>query len=91
MHLEGVRRAVDLLLHIVDCLRGPTEFIYGVEIFDGASLDLVGERLSIVRTAERVNGARDTAFRGNYLLGTESELCGLLRGQRERLVESVGV
>ena len=56
-----------------------------------ARLDLVGERLDEVGADERVDGVGAAGLVGDDLLGAQRELGGALRGQRQRLVEAVGV
>src|ERR687885_249009 len=61
------------------------------EVVVGLTLDLVCERLHEVRAAQRVYGARHPGFEGGYLLGPDSYADGLLRGQRQGLIQRVGV
>jgi len=54
-------------------------------------LDLVGERLHREGAAERVDDVGRARLLGDDLLGAERDPDRLLGGQRQRLVEGVGV
>ena len=54
-------------------------------------LDLVGERLDEVGAGERVDGVGGAGLVGEDLLRAQRDPRGALAGQRERLVEAVGV
>ena len=56
-----------------------------------ARLDLVGQRLDVVGAGERVDRVGRAGLVGDDLLGAQRDLGGALGGQRERLVEAVGV
>ena len=57
----------------------------------GLGLDLVGERLDVPAAAERVGDVDDAGLLHDHLLGAQGDLGGLLAGQRQGLVEGVGV
>src|SRR3954453_14795652 len=57
----------------------------------GLCLDLVGERLDVPGTAERVGDVRDADLLHQHRLGAQRDLVRLLARQREGLVERVGV
>ena len=56
-----------------------------------ACLELVGERLDVVRAAERVGGRRRPRLGGEHLLRADRDRRRALGRQRERLVERVRV
>jgi hypothetical protein len=55
------------------------------------ALDLVGERLDVPGAAERVGDVEHAGLLHDHLLGAQRDLGGLGAGQREHLVEGVGV
>ena len=57
----------------------------------GLGLDLVGERLDVPRAAEGVGDVDDAGLLHDHLLRAQRDLGGLLAGQRQGLVEGVGV
>jgi hypothetical protein len=57
----------------------------------GVGLDPVGELLDVPGTAQRVRDVGDAGLLHEHLLGAQGDLGGLLAGQRQRLVEGVGV
>src|SRR4028119_1007494 len=65
--------------------------VYLPEILVSLPLQLVRQRLDEVRPPERVYGVRYPRLQGGYLLGSYGDPDRLLRRQRERLVEGVGV
>ena len=97
-HLRSLSRA-DLALYPVGRLRDPTLGDARLEsrhsaarLFNlghhlaSAALDLVGQPLEVVRTGERVRGARHPALEGDYLLGPQGERYRLLARQLVGLV-----
>src|SRR5262245_42845133 len=83
----------DLLLRVAD-LDGadhPAELIDAVDVGAGLALHAVGERLDRPAAAERVDDVGDAALLREDLLRAQGDHRGLLRGERERLVERVGV
>ncbi len=57
----------------------------------GFALELVGERLDVVRAAERIDHVRDAGLVGEDLLRAQRDLHRFLGGERQRLVHRVGV
>ena len=61
------------------------------KISSASALELVGERLDVPGAAERVGDVGDAGLLHQHLLRAQRDLGGLLRRQREHLVEGVGV
>src|ERR1022692_429770 len=61
------------------------------EGFLGRGLQPVGQRLDVPGTAQRIRDAGDAGLLHDHLLGAQRDLRGLLAGQREYLVQRVGV
>ena len=57
----------------------------------GLALELVGERLDVVRAAERIDDVRNAGLVGEHLLRAERDLHRFFGRQRQRLVHRVGV
>ena len=91
--LEAVGRLGDLLLRIalLDRLDHPAHAVDGVEVLAGAALHVERQLLEEVRAAERIDHVGDAAFGGDDLLRPQREGCRFRGGQRQRLVERVGV
>jgi len=68
-----------------------THRVDALDVLPRQALDLVGQRLHVVRTSERVGSIGDAAFVADDLLRAQRDARGLLRRQAERLVETVGV
>src|SRR6266702_7276671 len=54
-------------------------------------LDLVGQRLHVIRPCQRIDGVNHAAFVCDHLLCSQSDSRRLLSRQRERLVEAIRV
>ena len=74
-----------------DALHRPAQLVDLVDQALGAGLDLVGQRLHEVGAGERVHGVGGARLVREDLLGAQRDARGALGGQRQRLVEAVGV
>ena len=86
-------RLLDLRLHEapLDRLDGASELVDALDQLPGARLQLGGERLDVVRAAERIRGRGRPTLGGEDLLRAQGDACRALGRQRERLVERVRV
>src|SRR5581483_587731 len=87
--LPAERRLFDLRLH-PPRLDGGDRAALSIHLLDQlerAPLELVGERLDVVRPAERVGRGGRPGLRLEDLLGAERDRRGVLGRERERLVE----
>src|SRR6185437_9406465 len=70
---------------------------HAAELFDFADVakrargEIVGQALDIERAAPRIDGARQPALAREHDLGVAGDAGGEIRGQRQRLVERVGM
>ena len=53
--------------------------------------NFLGQALDVVAAPERVHGLRHARFVSDDLLRTQRDARGLFRGQRQCLIESIGV
>ena len=60
-------------------------------VFPGAALDFVGQRLDEIGAAERIDGVGDAGFVGEDLLRSQRERRGKFGRQRPGFVERIGV
>ena len=91
--LPAERRRLDLALDeaLLDGRDGAADLVDPLDQLPRARLELVGQRLDVVRAAERVDGRGRAAFRLQDLLRAQRDRRGALRRQRKRLVERVRV
>ena len=84
-------RLVDLAGDELDGLDRAAELVDLGDQLARAGLEFVGQRLDVVRAGERVDGVGGARLVGDDLLGAQRDLRRALAGQRQRLVEAVGV
>src|SRR5712692_1723262 len=91
--LVGVSRLVDFLLWkpSFDGRHHAAHGVNLVEIVVTRLLSLERTLLDKIRPPERINGAGDAAFVGEYLLGAQGQRHSLLGGQGPGLVKRIGV
>src|SRR5262245_16899828 len=91
--LVAERRSLDLGLDeaLLDCRDRAAELVHAVDELLRALLELRGQRLDVVRAAERVGGVGRPRLVRQDLLGSQGDACRVLRRERERLVERVRV
>ncbi len=85
--------ALDLVLHqaLLDRRDRAADLVDPCDQLGGARLELVGQRLDVVRAAERVGGVGRAGLGLQDLLRAQRDRRGALGRQRERLVERVRV
>ena len=77
------------LVRLVAVLQGgnrPTLTVYFGDVVEGGLFETIGEALDVVRAGKRVDCVGDAALVGEYLLGAEGYLGGLLGREAEGLV-----